>query len=429
VTLVQLQMEGLRPFAGWSDPALTHFEGPEITEVRALGCEACGASNAVRAPGQTQHLACAYCGSVLAIDGTDAAIGAELLDRRDQPGFKPPIPLGARGKLGGVEWQVIGAMVRSTWADGQEWSWTELALFNPYRGFAWLVQDTQYHWSYVEPVRGALPTAHERSCRWRNRAFRLFQRGEARVKHVLGEFTWEVAVGDQAFTADYVDPPNMLSLERTDDEVSWSLGAWLSADEVRRAFRASVSAAGGVAPHQPNPHKSPARIASVTLRGLALVAVALVLLVVAFVLPRSTPLVGHEYLVVAGENAWVTSPVTLAEESIVRVALDASALPSSPDVVVSLLNAETGEVWDWTAYGADSARARLGPGTWNGRVALPVAAPDTDAGKSLRVDIEDDPGWAFPALLLFLFSLLAPLLYALDVSSFETRRWQNSDVG
>ena len=42
VTLVQLQMEGLRHFAGWSDPALVHFAGPELTAVRSLQCPNCG---------------------------------------------------------------------------------------------------------------------------------------------------------------------------------------------------------------------------------------------------------------------------------------------------------------------------------------------------------------------------------------------------
>ncbi len=428
VTLLQLQMEGLRAFSGWSDPTLVHFAGPEITDVRSLRCEACGASNVVRAPGQSLRFACAYCGSVLALDAVDGHVQAELLERREKAGFAPRLSLGKRGTLKGIDWVVIGAMVRFVFADGQEWPWTEYLLHNPYRGFAWLVQDTQGHWSFVEPVRGELPEGDDRVRTWRNRRFVRYQSGTAQVKHVLGEFTWEVAVGDRAFTADFVDPPQMLSFERNDEELTWSVGTWLPHTEVQKAFDAKLPTPTGVAPHQPNPHKGKKKIRSVVVRGLALFLVALVLLVLAVFVPTRAPLVSHDYTVVAGENAWVTSPIELTDEQIVKLSLS-SEVPSNPDVTVSFIHAGTGEVWDWTAYGADSARARLAAGTWNGRVALPVAVADADAGKSLHLRAETDPGWACPAVLLFLFSLLAPLAWYADVSSFEQRRWANADGG
>lgn len=425
VTLLQLQMEGLRPFAGWSDPALVHFAGPEVTEVRSLRCDACGASNAVRAPGQTQRLACAYCGSVLAVDAGESNIEAQLLDRRTDAGFDPLLPLGSRGTLKGIDWVVIGAMVRSVFADGQEWAWTEYLLHNPYRGFAWLVHDTQAHWSFVEALRGELPQGDDRARTWRGRRFRRFQTGHAQVKHVLGEFTWEVALGDRAYTADFVDPPTMLSFERTDEEVTWSVGTWLPVDEVAKGFKAKLPPAYGVAPHQPNPHKGRARITSVIVRGLLLFAVSAFLLAWAIVTPDRAPLFSHEFLVVSGDNAWVTDPVVLAEEQVVELTLD-SSLPTDPDITVSLINAETGQVWDWTTYGDATATARLGPGTWNGRVALPAPPADSDAGRMFRLSALRDPAWVWPAGLLFFWSILAPIAYWLDVSSFETRRWQNA---
>lgn len=425
VTLVQLQLEGLRPFAGWSDPALVHFAGPEITNVRELRCDACGASNPVRSPGQTQHLACGYCGSVMAVDAGEENIHAELLERREKAPFAPTLKVGSRGTLQGVNWVVIGAMVRAVFDDGMEWSWTEYLLHNPYRGFAWLVEDTQRHWSFVEPVRGAVPTVDGARAYWKDETFRVFQKGEARVKHVLGEFTWEVAVGDSAETLDFVAPPRMLSQERTYEEVTWSVGRWLAAETVGKAFKLSLSAGSGVAPHQPNPYHEPARRRAGLLQGGALVGVATLLMAAAVLLPDQQPVLAHEYTLTEGANAWVTDTLELSEASVVRVELVETAA-GSPDVLISFVNADNGDAWQWVGYGVDSADASLAAGRWTGRVELPTPVTADAAGGTVRVSAIRDPGWSAPAILLFLFSLAAPLAWLLDASGFETRRWSNA---
>ncbi len=429
VTLVQLQMEGLRAFAGWSDPVLVQFAGPELTAVRALQCPNCGGALTIRAPGDTQRMGCPFCGSTLGIDAEGDLATAELLSRAQKAAFKPGLPLGTRGTLRGVDWVVIGAMVRYVVDEG-EWSWTEYLLHNPYRGFAWLVDDTKRHWSFVEPLRGALPrsasrTGESATLRLKNNTFRRFQTGQAFVRHVLGEFTWEVQKGDTAWTADYIDPPLMLSGERTDTENTWSVGTWLPASDVAQAFRVQLPTPTGVAPHQPNPHNTPAATARAMLRGGLLLGVAAVLLVLALVLPARAPLFAHEYIVVGGENAWVTEPIVLAEEATVDVTLD-SNLPSSPDVLVSFIHTGTGELWEWTTYGDSTATATLPAGTWTGRVGLGAAAADLDIGKLLTVSATRDPGWTLPAILLFVYALLGPIAYFMDVGVFEQKRWADT---
>ncbi|MDP2304646.1 MAG: DUF4178 domain-containing protein [Pseudomonadota bacterium] len=427
ITLVQLQMEGLRAFAGWSDPVLVQFAGPEVTAVRALRCPQCGGTLELHAPGDTQRVGCPSCGAVVGVDAEGDLATAALIARAEKAVIKPALPLGARGTLRGVDWVVIGAMVRFVVDEG-EWSWTEYLLHNPYRGFVWLVDDTQRHWSFVEPLRGELPRGEGNVVRAKGRTFRKFQTGDAFVRHVLGEFTWEVAAGDRAWTADYVDPPHMLSAERTDNEVTWSLGTWLPAAEVASAFKVKLPTPTGVAPHQPNPAKNAAAIARAIVRGSLLLAAAAVLLALAFVLPAREKVMAHEYLVVPGENAWVTSPLRLDEPANVDFTLD-STLLSSPDMLVSFIHEGTGEVWDWTTYGDATATARLAAGTWNGRVALAVPATEADAGRLLKLAAVRDPGWALPAILLFVYALCAPILYFVDISSFEQRRWAQSSTG
>ena len=50
---------------------------------------------------------------------------------------------------------------------------------------------------------------------------------------VLGEFPWQIRVGDTTTGSDYVAPPLMLSAEvDADKEVTWSLGRYVGGDEI-----------------------------------------------------------------------------------------------------------------------------------------------------------------------------------------------------
>jgi len=268
VTLQSLKLQGLRHFTGWSDPALTGFQGPDVEAVRSLKCAGCGADIKLRAPGETVRVACEYCGS---LNGTQEGPGGgasslKLIERSEKARFKPPVPLGGRGAIEGcgsdVSWECIGAMVRYVRIEGVDYSWVEHMLHNPYRGYAWLIVDGQGHWNFVTRIPD-LPKGEAGSWRpvkYRGDKFKHFQSGAAHVRSVVGEFTWEVRAGDVAHTADYVAPPQMLSSEvvgggdGAEGEITWTKGVWLAPDAVEDAFGLNLAPATGVAPNQPNPY-------------------------------------------------------------------------------------------------------------------------------------------------------------------------------
>src|SRR4051812_40401476 len=106
----------------------------EASRPRTLQCPSCGAAVPLRAAGQSLVAACAHCKSVL--DVTDP--GLAILSRYAKAKVcEPLIPLGLRGKLKGDKWEVIGFLRRS---DGSgKYQWDEYLLFNPLKGFRWLV--------------------------------------------------------------------------------------------------------------------------------------------------------------------------------------------------------------------------------------------------------------------------------------------------
>jgi len=77
--------------------------------VRALSCPSCGGTISLRAAGYTVTVACQYCSSILDVANPDV----RLIKEFHEAAAELEIPLGTRGTLRGVEWEVIGFMSRS----------------------------------------------------------------------------------------------------------------------------------------------------------------------------------------------------------------------------------------------------------------------------------------------------------------------------
>ncbi len=200
---------------------------PEANSVRTLTCPACGGTIALRAAGYTVTLACEYCGTL--IDATHP--DARIIARYQEVQASLVLPLGTRGVLRGVEWEVIGWMQRSDdWA-----SWDEYLLFNPYAGYRWLIAQNG-HWS-LGTMLTAAPRRDGGDYHVGDQRFTLFYNGNiARVTRVAGEFYWRVRVGEAVRATDYVRPGFMLSQEQDDRERSWTISELLSGREMRAAF-------------------------------------------------------------------------------------------------------------------------------------------------------------------------------------------------
>ena len=434
VELPALKMEGLRPFAGWSDPSLVAFAGPDVAATRSLACPSCGAPTEIRAPGQSVTLTCGYCGSDLSVDerGTESALS--LIQKSEQLVWKPTLPLGKRGTLAGVPWEVIGAMERSVRVDGTRYAWVEYLLHNPYRGWRWLVQDGQDHWSLVQRLPG-LPSIEGNRAAWRDARFDHFQSGEARTDRVLGEFTWEVHRGDVASTADFVAPPRMLSKEATGDEVVWSIGTWLPHTAIAEAFKVDLPTPTGIAPHQPNPYQEPAaKRAAWTTAALGCGAAVVIWLLHSLLSANETLLTQTWQTTPNAEDIWVSDAFAVPDGGRNSLHLEVSSTLDRDlgEVHVALLH-EAGEAvlpqLDGGANSGDAWIADPAAGSWVARVEVaknPTVAAAT-LGQTVRLEIVRDAPWRVLDWAALLVPLLVPLGLTLAAGQVEKQRWANSD--
>ena len=212
---------------------------------KVFNCPSCAGQVSIRALGHTLTVACSSCGSM--IDTSDEHY--KIIGKANQKlKTKPLIPLGQKGKLRGVVWQVIGFLVRSDQSD--TYNWREYLLFNPTQGFRWLTE-FDGHWNYVITTKES-PKSRNGSAHYLNKEYELFHKGSAFVKFVLGEFYWRVTIGNKVEVQDYILPPEILSRESDKKEVIWSVGEYIEPQDIATAFQVKegMPYRSGVAPNQ-----------------------------------------------------------------------------------------------------------------------------------------------------------------------------------
>ena len=226
---------------------------PSAPQVKSLNCPSCGALLTVRSLSHAVTIVCNSCHSILDAQDPRLKVLQKFQTATDEE--RPLIPLGSRGTIRGTSYEVIGFQRRTIHVDGAPYSWHEYVLFNPYKGFRYL---TEYngHWNDTSILRSLPTVSPDRSTvSYLGETYKPFQTAKAGTSFVLGEFPWQVRVGESAEVSDYVSPPRVLSSERTGKEVTWSMGEYVSGRDIWKAFKleGDPPAPIGVYENQPSP--------------------------------------------------------------------------------------------------------------------------------------------------------------------------------
>jgi DNA-directed RNA polymerase subunit RPC12/RpoP len=201
---------------------------------RQFNCPNCGAPVAVQLQ-DSKAITCPSCRSI--IDLT-SGLGGELRHALQDEPIRPLIPLGAVGRLQGADWQVVGFQHRMgrEAGDDESFGWSEYLLYHRQRGFCFLV-DAEDGWSLVKAATGAPRlSSDQNTATYLGSAYSLLYRYDAETIYVQGEFYWPVERGQKTSNADYAYSRQLLSMERSRSEVTWSMGNGMEAATVAAAF-------------------------------------------------------------------------------------------------------------------------------------------------------------------------------------------------
>jgi hypothetical protein len=411
-------------------------------KTKSLSCPNCGGPVALRGFAHTLNVVCPQCLSVLDASTPEVQL---LQQFQAKERIQPKIPLGSRGKIRDTLYEVIGFQVRDVQSGEDFFSWDEYLLFNPYKGFRYLTE-YQGHWNFVR-VLSALPEGTPSGRRFAIRAqgvtYLGFDTMNASTGFVLGEFPWQVRVGDTAACADFISPPYMLSSESTDGEITWSLAEYMDGKMLWQAFKlpGSPPPTSGVFANQPSPYKG--SVSSVWRTWLWL-NVALLALLLYF----SVASVGHEVFSQhygfspsqTNDTAFVTSDFKLSgRASNIEVTIKTDLVNNWAYFNFALINEDTGQAFDFArevSYYRDSDgnegspnNSVIVPGVPSGKYYLRVE-PEMDRGAApvsyqiaIRRDVPNNTFFLIAAGLL----LIPPIVKTVHRSSFEAQRWRESD--
>lgn len=420
---------------------------PAKPQVKALNCPQCGAAITLRSFQQALTVVCENCHSIL--DAKDPTLKILQQFQAITGELKPLIPLGTRGKLRGTDYEVIGFQRRSIESDGVRYDWHEYLLFNPYKGFRYL-SEYQGHWNDISVCKN-LPTVRSSivsTANYLGENFRHFQTADATTGYVIGEFPWQVRVGERAVVSDYVHPPHLLSCEQSSGETTWSVGEYIYPQEIWKAFHLPGQPPEPVGIFENQPAPSTVSLKTVWVAFIALSIFLLGLMAFTDMVASKDRVFTASYRLapgpVKGEPSFVTDVFELkGRDSNVEVKTSANVSNSWIYLNYALISQDTGRAWDFGRevsyyYGRDS------DGSWTeGSGRDRVIVPSVPAGHYyLRIEPESDArhpaitytvtvtrdvpvfsfyGWAFLALLV------PAALMSLKALSFERQRWAESD--
>ena len=387
-----------------------------VPKVAGLNCPNCGASVELRTFGQAITVTCPNCQSVL--DAKDPNV-AVLQQAQSAVRIEPVIPLGSRGLFSGVRFEAIGFQVRTTNdQDEDPDSWQEYLLYNPYHGYRYLTE-YQGHWNLVRVANAIPEQTSGNHLRIADSVFSLYGRANAVTSYVIGEFPWQVRVGDSAQTADYISAPQILSSESTTEETVWSIGHYVSGAEVWQAFQlaGTAPAAHGVFANQPSPY-----LGAPTLWGTAWKLLAAAVVLALLLQSTSGKQVYHQDVRLAtGPQLTPLFDVPGHESNLQIEARNRSG--ESFYVHYALVNQASGRS---RAFGRSVARVdeAVVPSVAPGAYALRMESEPPGAQFDLTVR-RNVPSLAFFWIVVVML-LIPPLAQMLRRSSFERARWQGS---
>ncbi len=284
---------------------------------QAIQCLSCGGSLELRDAEGSALVICGYCGSALNLSLPGKP---QLLRMAKQKKRKFPIQVGDRFQHRGVAYTVLGILRYKQREEGVDYHWTAFQLHHPEKGYAFLELENG-HWLFFTSLKHA-PTKDPRKLRRGNhitfegQRYRVFERGSCVVDYVEGELSWVARLGDRLEFMDAVRPPFLISAEWSKTEMEWSLGEYLTREQVAKGLSIparKLPGPRGVAPAQPFARSSSRRLA---MKAGAIVGSLLLMLAFFAVCRSGVPVIANQTITDASylsEQGYISPPFSAPE--------------------------------------------------------------------------------------------------------------------
>ncbi|KAA9345662.1 DUF4178 domain-containing protein [Adhaeribacter soli] len=201
----------------------------KLPETSSITCPKCSQELPCHTYAQARNIVCNKCDRIFEIrEG-----GLLTVKQFEKYTLPPVLPLGAKGRLKGVPFTVVGFIVYQE--RDSHYRWREYVLFNPVQGYAYL-SEFNGHWNFFQPIYDYSHGNNlHRSFVYEGATFNLFHRYYSKVVYASGEFFWNITSGSP-FCTEYVAPPYIITRIKTEKQLTWLLGEYLEPELIKEAF-------------------------------------------------------------------------------------------------------------------------------------------------------------------------------------------------
>ena len=210
-----------------------------------------------------QSCVCGSCGTFYAIENHQP-------DKKGNNGnnlFDPLLPLGLKGILKDVEYEVVGYTKKEEQASKSKWR--EYVLFNPKYGFAFL-SEYDGHWIFLKETISSPVVLNDNTKEFgfSKKTFNLFNSYTYKVDQAKGEFPYNIFDNKNTLVKEYISPPEIWIREKDNREgITWFHGQHISSKEITTAFtvNGAIPSRVGTGAVQPSAHMGIEKLLSTTL--------------------------------------------------------------------------------------------------------------------------------------------------------------------
>ncbi|WP_153796032.1 DUF4178 domain-containing protein [Foetidibacter luteolus] len=402
-------------------------------------CPVCKISIQVKTFPYAQSCSCTNCGNHFSLHNS-IDFKKSGKDKFDDNALS--IPLGAKGNIQGIMYEVIGYAKKEE-ANEYQSQWKEYILYNKIEGYAFL-SEYNGHWIYLRE-QGDAPVVKRLNVdeiEYRLEPFKRFNTYTYKTVDTAGEFPYDIFNDGKTEVWEFISPPEMWSVEINKREgVTWFYGRYVSERKMREQFPYTLPYPSGVGVLQPG-FINPLRILKAGV--LAVIFMLIVHMIIGSFLQNKV-LLDASYTLIDSLNttSFVTDKFELTKrKSNLEFQIIAPVNNSWFELQANLVNAKTGEEFT-VEQGVEYYTGYDGGESWSeGSTNETVYLSSIPAGtyflqlsgtkemfslvNSFQIKVTYDTAMSRNFYIFLVLLLLWPVIKCIQIINKEKRRWYNS---
>lgn len=397
-------------------------------------CKKCGTVTSIENEFEAKSFGCSHCNSLFTFEG-------ELKTERqfDYRPINPILEVGAKGIIDGVEYEIINRLIKKFHA---VYYWREYTLKSKDDKYLYL-SESDGHWILLEEISESYDTSRRyTTLTYKDLTYDLYENTKCAVVAAAGFFDYVVPNGNIQII-EYINPPNIVSIEKYGDTETTYFGRHFTTKEVKKAFGNPnlpvKSGVGAVQPYLFNFHNT----------AIIFCCIAILVLITQLVVNNNrveTEVLSKNFSFTEYNNKdFVSESFTLKGASApLTISINSEVDNSWANAQIALVNEVTneeeyankdieyyhgytdGENWSEGGRSEEFNICGVGEGKYH-LVITPQKQPDDTLNNRITVKAV----WQAPSLWNFFISILIMGIALAAVffmnKHFENRRWESSD--